>query len=322
MRKTISILGAFVVALALAGSAAGQTTPPPSERGGALPGLPAIPSVASDWAPRAMFMTGTVRDIQGAVIVLDTGRAGPRPSEAPPAGGLTQGVTRLNTDASTRFYVSGVQNPTLADISAGDRIIALVERRAAGGQMSLWAKGVTVLPDPAHIFLTGEVADFGAAGFQLLRRGTSALDVQVTAATKVIVPGQAVGALANGDRVALRAIPVAAGGVRAEIVLVNPVNRDNAIGGVLAAVNGAALVVWTHRGDSVDVDAASTVFARPDESIATLRVGQPVQVIGIWNAARTAMTAQLIGEMGVGQAVNAPAAAAPTGPVPRQNRQP
>lgn len=321
MRKTVTVLAAAALALALAGAAGAQTTPPPSERGGTLPGAAAALATADDWSPRAMFLSGTVRAIQGPVIALDMGRPGSVASELPPSGS-SLGAVRINTDASTRFYVPGVVNPALADLNVGNRVIALAERRAAGGQTGLWAKGVTVLPDPVHVYLVGEATNLGAGGFQLTRRGAQALDVQVNGATKVIVPGQPAGVLAEGDRVALRGVPLPGGGIRAEIVLVNPLDRDHAINGIVASLNGTALVIWTQRGDSVDVDAASAVFARPDESLATLRVGQPVRAIGIWNAARTAMTAQLIGDLNGGPGPGATAPAAPAQPVPRQNRQP
>ncbi|HQV68542.1 MAG TPA: DUF5666 domain-containing protein [Thermoflexales bacterium] len=334
MNKKIGIGMGVLASLALAGGMAFAQggNPPNSETraGGA--------ANAANTARAGRIINGVVSAINGQTLVLG-GQGGNRnaadvPSSentdvafyAPMDAGVTaRRAVSITTNAQTKFYVAGKTNPTLADVSVGDRVAMLADAPAAQGQPPL-AKAVTVIPLPAHAFLAGEVSDLSATGFRLTTpNGAEKASISLAASTKVIVPGAANGALANGDRVALRAKPLGDKSFEAELVLVKPGDAANALNGMVASVSGNTLIVWTPRGASVSVDAASAAFARPNETLANVRVGETVRVYGIWNADKTAMTAQLIGDLGGAVAPrNAPDARqnpAPA-PIPRNNPAP
>lgn len=77
---------------------------------------------------RGIRFQGTVTARNGAVLTINTAK----------------GAVDVLTDAQTRYFVPGIENPTLDDIAVGDRVgVAAVTRGPEGG---LLAEGIKVLP--------------------------------------------------------------------------------------------------------------------------------------------------------------------------------
>lgn len=242
-------------------------------------------------------LVGRVKAINGSDLVLDR----------PALKKQTSDELIVQTNASTVFYTAAAGGK-LADIKAGDRIAVLVAAPGAGApapgvERSVIAQAVSVLPAPERALMRGEVSNPSATGFALTApRANRTSTITVGAATKVVIAGKTGATAADikaGDKVVVHGQPAGNGVINADLIVVRPASRDNVAGGVLASVSGTTLVVFTRDGRQLKVDAASAlVYEHGDAaaSLADLRVGRPIGVLGVRNA-DGAMTAQLIGQM-------------------------
>jgi hypothetical protein len=201
-------------------------------------------------------------------------------------------------DGSTKYLVPGVSNATLANVKAGDRVAVLFS--GAPGNTPRIASAVSVLPLPASAVVGGTVSNVTATGFTLTGpRGNSG--TVNTAGAKVIVPGKTSAALdyiQNGMRVAVQGEPAGDANIDATLIVVAPQNRDNVFAGVIAAIDGSTLTLFTRDGQQAKVDASSAVIFERGENAATLadlKAGRAVAVIGIKNADGS-VTAQFVGQ--------------------------
>lgn len=222
----------------------------------------------------------------------------------------------VTADVSTTFYAYDGSSATLARIKTGDRVVVLLNEAKNSGE-SLTAKAISLLPEQAdkptakldekadkRIMVGGEVSEISSTGFTLTGKRKHSGTVNVTSSTKVIVPGKASATLSdiqNGAKVILFAPKPADKSKRtvdATLIVVQPDDTDTRLGGVLAAVNGNNLVIFTRKGEVVKVDASSAIV-KPrivGATISDLKPGHAIAVIGIPNSDGS-LTAQVIGEL-------------------------
>ncbi len=300
--RNISLAAASLAAVASLFFTAGPALAAPQGQGYVPPTLPG-PQRRADLRQRGRKLdstvVGRVKAINGSDIVLD------RPAFKKQA----TNELIVQTNASTVFYTT-VAGGKLADIKAGDRVAVLVAApvvgapaASAGAERTVIAQAVSVMPVPERALMRGEVSNPSASGFTLTasradRTGT----ITVGATTKIVIagkPGASSADIKAGDKVVVHGQPAGTGVINADLIVVRPASRDNIAGGVLASVSGKSLVIFTRDGRQLKVDAASALVyehGNAAASLADLRVGRPVGVLGVKNADGT-MTAQLIGQM-------------------------
>jgi endonuclease YncB( thermonuclease family) len=212
----------------------------------------------------------------------------------------TRGPLTILTTPTTSYYVAGVNAPTLANIKTGDRVGVLLDVSTIDLQRnSASARAISVLPLPARRIARGDVSGRTTGGFTLTdRRGQADAQISVSSATRVIVagkPGATFADIRDGDTVWISGAPDDAGMLRAALIVARPENRDQAVIGRIAAVNGSELVLFTQRGRQIVVDTAGatvTVSGDINGSVSALKPGARVLVLGTASGER--MTAQLI----------------------------
>lgn len=295
MNKSVSIaigatIAAFIVAVSPAAAAAptqgGNPPPPPGGPGQGQRGPIAQRLIDRKNGPRNM-LNGMVKAVNGNALVLQAPR----------------GDINVQINSATTFYVPGVASAALSNIKAGDRVAVLMAEQSEADRQSrtLTAKAVSVLPLPDKAIVGGEVSEISASGFKLSGPRKNSGTVTVTSATKIIVAGKSGATLAdiqNGDKVAVQGEPTGNQNLTAVLIVARPDSRDNVAGGVLASINGNALVIFTGKGEQLTVDASQAlIFERGavDGKLSDLRVGGSVAVLGIRNSDGS-MTAQLIGQ--------------------------
>ncbi len=237
------------------------------------------------------ILVGKVQNMDGSTITL--GKA---------VGKNGNDGASVTTNASTTFYVPGVSSPTIANIKAGDRVSVLLAPKAdTSSTDQRIALAVSVLPRHEVVIAGGEVSGITSTSFTLTGRKDNTGTVNASDA-KIVVPGKSgatIGDVQNGDRVIVQGNPTGDKTVTANLIVVVPDNRDNIFGGIIAAINGNSLVVFTRDGQQLKVDASSAVIFEKGNANATvsdLGVGRPVAVIGIKNA-DDSVTAQLVGQV-------------------------
>jgi len=236
---------------------------------------------------RGPIIEARVQSVSGNAITLDV--KNPRDTAGP--------VITVND--STAYYVPGVSNATIANIKSGDHVAILIDKNASSESTRI-ANAVSVLPLPQSALVAGQVSNVSESGFTLTGPRSEEGKVNVAGA-KVIVPGKATAGMndiQNGARVAVQGKPTGDKAVDATLIVVAPQNRDNVFAGLIAAINGNTITLFTREGEQVKVDASNAViFERGDSAstMADLKVGRGVAVIGIKNS-EGSVTAQLIGQ--------------------------
>ncbi len=270
----------------------GQGYVPPS-----LPGPQRRPELRQRGGKIDSTLIGRVKAVNGSDLVLD------RPALRKQA----TGELIVQTNASTVFYTASAAG-TLADIKVGDRVAILTAAPVAGSpatgaERTVVAQAVSVMPAPEVALIRGEVSNPGASGFTLTaKHGDRTATISVGATTKIVIAGKTGATMADikaGDKVVAHGQASGAGVINVDLIVVRPASRDNVAGGLLASVSGKTLVVFTRDGRQLKIDAASALVyehGNAAASLADLRVGRPIGVLGVKNADGT-MTAQLIGQM-------------------------
>ncbi len=291
--KLIATAGA-IVAMMIAGSPAlaapaSQTNPPPESAPNAQK-LHKERRDARQVRQHANLIEGRIQSIDGNKLTL-------QPKQRKDSAGAV-----ITVNDSTAYYVPGVSNATLSNLKAGDRVAILIDKTASSDAARI-ASAVSVLPLPESAMVAGEVSNAGATGFTLTgpRNNSSAVNA---ANAKVIVPGKASAVLSdvqNGARVVVQGKPTGDGSIDAALIVVVPQNRDNVFVGVVAAIDGNTLTLFTRDGQQLKIDASSAVILERGDAAATmsaLKAGRAVAVIGI-KGADDSVTAQLIGQAGL-----------------------
>lgn len=120
---------------------------------------------------------GVVR-VQGTIIAVNT-------------AGLTlttrEGDVTLQVDPQTRFFIPGVERPSLGDVTLGTRVIAAGLRDVAGAD-DLTAYGVKVIPTRPRLLVRGKVTAVMNDGFRL-NTAWGEVTVRVDARTRFRLPG-------------------------------------------------------------------------------------------------------------------------------------
>lgn len=282
---TVSAIAALMIAGSTALAApASQTTPPQQ------PATSAQTRREERRAARQMqhdLLEGRIQSIAGNSITL-------RPKNLRDTAGTVFAV-----DGSTTYLVPGVSNPTLASLKAGDRVAVLFNSAATNNTPRI-ASAVSVPPLPERAVVAGTVSNVSASGFTLTGpRGNSS--TVNAAGAKVIVPGKTTATLSdvqNGARVAVQGKPAGEASVDATLIVVVPQNRDNVFAGVIAAINGNTITLFTRDGQQLKIDASSAaIFERGENAVtlADLKAGRAVAVIGVKNSDGN-VSAQLVGQ--------------------------
>ena len=199
---------------------------------------------------------------------------------------IHNGEKALLTDEDTHFRVPGLEQPRLADIKIGDRVVALV--RSQEGD-NLLAKVVTVLPKdalaPAH--LRGRVVQFEESSLKV-KALQGEVTVTVTETTEIRVPGVESPTLSNiriGDTVL--AIGRAAGWRQMEARVIGvlppmPAHKFIILGKVLG-INDTRLTVQDPKDRHVVYTDARTRFRVPgveNPTIADIQIGDRILAVG------------------------------------------
>lgn len=279
-----AIAGVMIVGNTAWAAPASQTTPPQQ---------PATPAQTRREERRAArqaqrdLLEGRIQSIAGNTITL-------RPRNLRDTAGAIFAV-----DGSTTYLVPGLSNATLANVKAGDRVAVLFNSIAVSNTTRI-ASAVSVLPLPESAVVAGTVSNISAGSFTLTgARGNSG--TVHTADAKVIIAGNTSATLSdiqNGARVAVQGRPASEGSMDATLIVIVPQNRDNVFAGIIAAINGNTLTLFTREGQQIKVDASNAVIFERGNATATLadlKAGRGVAVIGIKNADGS-VTAQLAGQ--------------------------
>jgi hypothetical protein len=215
-------------------------------------------------------LDGKVTAIEGATLTVDT-RAGEKV---------------LLTDGDTQFHVPDVEQPTLADIQVGDRIVALVHARE--GDLLL-AKAVVVLPRgaPGPIHFRGRVSRVGESSLQVQTR-RCAITVTTTETTRIRVPDVQDPALSDirvGDTVLVVGRPAGLCRIEARAIGVLPSISPHrfVIPGKVGSVEGTTLAVQDPKDTHTIYTDERTRFRIPDvedPTIADIQVGDHILAIG------------------------------------------
>ncbi|MEO6062250.1 MAG: hypothetical protein ABIQ99_09950 [Thermoflexales bacterium] len=223
------------------------------------------------------------------------GRKGqPQPEQAQPQ--LAQREVRVQTDASTKFYVPGKPAPTLADVKVGDRVAILLvapskpaEKADTGNVVAptFLARAVAVIPLPQSVQLMGKAANVTAANFSLTGpNGFELGQVSIVPATKFVMagdPAATISSLKNNDQVQVIGRPTGDKMVEAALIIDQPLTRTANFAGMVASVNGNTIILWQLNGQQLTVNAANAIFLKGMDitgTIADVRVGMPIRVIG------------------------------------------
>lgn len=283
MIATLSAIAAVMIAgsTALAApdaSATSQSNPPPQQQSAA------VPNKRND--KRGPVLEGRIASIISSTITLEPKN---RRDTAGPV---------ISVNERTTYYVPGVSNATIANLKTGDRVAILLDKTTSN--TARVASAVSVLPLPESAIVAGSVSNISASGFTLTGPRGNSGTVSATGA-KVIVPGRTTASMSdiqNGARVAVQGKPAGGQSIDATLIVVVPQNRDNMFAGVIAAINGNTLTLFTRAGQQLTVDVSGAViFERGSaaSTIADLKAGRPITVIGIKNADGS-VTAQLVGQ--------------------------
>lgn len=262
---------------------------------------------------------GKVSAIDGSNLVFEMPAPQPRRGAAGTAATTT---VKIATDASTKFIVTGVASPSLANVKVGDRVTVLLQKPI--DRAALKAASVLVMPLPDEAHAGGSVENVSASGFTL-KTPHSSVKVNVSASTKVIVVGKLDGSIAdiaNGDKVNVVGKPSSADVIDATQVVKQGKDAVH-FGGQIVAINGSNVTLWTPQGDQLSVDVSKAVFGK-DRSAADLKVGQHLAGGGVKNADGS-ITAQITGGGpggGPGVRGQQPGGPRPGGPGQRPQGQP
>jgi hypothetical protein len=194
------------------------------------------------------------------------------------------------TTPQTSFVIAGKAVATFADIKPGDRVGILLDRAAGlGADNTATAKAITVLPPPARTRLVGSIKSVGAGSLQLDLLRVADVAIAIDADTRIIIAGKADAAIADlkaGERVEVFA-ERDADVLTADLLIVRPPSAANWLSGMIAAVNGDVVTVYTRRGDSVSMSLSQAVVWTRGEiaSPAALKPGRPFNAIGIRDGA-------------------------------------
>lgn len=239
--------------------------------------------------PQQGLFYGKVSAIDGHNLVFEQPIRPQRPNTATPTAPT---AIKVATDASTKFIVTDVASPSLADVKAGDMITVLLQKPV--DRTALKAASVFVAPLPSEMHVGGKVENASATGFLVKSpRGTD--KVNVSASTKIIILGKLDGSIAdiaNGDNVQVVGKPNRTNIVEAGQIIKQ--NKDAAhFGGQIVIINGNIVTIWSPQGDQVNVDMAEANFAN-NRTVADLKVGQHLAGAGVKDADGS-ITAQIIG---------------------------
>ncbi|MCW1969067.1 MAG: DUF5666 domain-containing protein [Anaerolineae bacterium] len=232
---------------------------------------------------------GQVSAIDGSNLVFEMPAPPPRRGTTGTAATTT---VKIATDASTKFIVTGVASPSLANIKVGDRVTVLLQKPI--DRAALKAASVLVMPLPDEAHTGGSVENASASGFTL-KTPRSSVKVNVSASTKVIVVGKLNGSIAdiaNGDKVNVVGKPSSNNVIDATQVVKQGADAVH-FGGQIVAINGSVVTLWTPQGDQLSVDVSKAVFVK-NRSAADLKVGQHLAGGGVKNADGS-ITAQITG---------------------------
>ena len=200
---------------------------------------------------RSARVMGTVVSIEGNTLVVEN----------------EQGTVKVLTDIFTRFVIPGVESSGIADVEAGNYIVAQGQRRGE----SFHANSVLVRPQKPQR-LGGEVTAVGADSFTLVTEEetvTVLVDDQTHFRFRgVEEPG--LDDLAVGEKLLVIGQPTDEGGVLATLVIRSR-PRVGEITGEVTTVGSASLTVERRGGAAVafTVD-EETVFLVPEIAEPTL----------------------------------------------------
>ncbi len=250
--------------------------------------------------PQQGLFHGKVSTIDGNNLVFEQPARPQRSNTATPTAPTTIKVT---TDASTKFIVTGIASPSLANVKAGDLVTVLLQKPV--DRAALKAASVFVAPLPSEVHVGGKVENASATGFTV-KSPRSTNKVNISASTKIIILGKLDGGIAdiaNGDNVQVVGKPSSTSTVEASQIIKQ--NKDAAhFGGQIVVINGNIVTIWSPQGDQVNVDVAKANFAN-NRTVVDLKVGQHLAGAGVKNADGS-ITAQIIGGGKGGPGANDP----------------
>ncbi|NLS79769.1 MAG: hypothetical protein GXY76_21185 [Chloroflexi bacterium] len=202
----------------------------------------------------------------------------------------------IKTNADTRFRVPGIEEPTIADLAAGQRAVvtalaAPLTGATADPLFELVAKLVVVqAPRPANLTGAIESVNLAEPSFALkLTGGRDTKQILTDADTTFVIPGLENPGLADlqtqiGSLALVKGVITPAGDILARSVVVkSQAPKRGSVAGEVTAVadvtGGTDLTVRTARGDQHVLVTAETVV-RPAE--AQPQVGSRIVAAGLW----------------------------------------
>ncbi|HEY76635.1 MAG TPA: hypothetical protein G4O00_10735 [Thermoflexia bacterium] len=232
-------------------------------------GFHAVVVVVVDPEARAARVGGQVVSVDGSDISIST-----------PAG---ESIL-IRTDADTRFRIPGVEDPGPDDVEVGSLIGAAGKWEEDG----VFRASIVVVPRAAERRgrVTGEVVGIEGTTLVLQTKGGRQARLITDEGTAFHVPGVEGAALADvnvGDRVTAE-VMLKEGVLYATQVVVWP-EQPARLGGEVAAIDGATIVLETPHGTVQVLTDGSTIFRVPgveDPSLVDVQVGDRVGCGGEW----------------------------------------
>ena len=215
------------------------------------------------------FLLGQVTAIEGTTLMVKT------------PGGERQ----VTTNDETRFRIPGVENPTMADVNAGDYILARGEPDSTGAFVA-----------QAILAVSGQrVGRFIAQGTVSAIEGTTLVldtlqgEKQVTTDEAIFwapeVENPSLADVQVGDPVVAWGRPDEDGSLAARLVAIAFTEelREHAVRGRVTAVEGQTLLITTREGEKEVVTTSETYFHIPnveEPGLDDIEVGRIIRALG------------------------------------------